>query len=82
MRYITALLKVVWGHFPLIDHYVLFPSYLAAEDAETLDGIVRNDPEDVERERVTVHAKYYSTSGASGWSTQWLRDGSGLMAHK
>ena len=31
-----------------LDHYVLFPPYLAADDAETLDGIVRGDPIEIE----------------------------------
>ncbi|KAH9921114.1 alcohol oxidase [Fomitopsis serialis] len=47
-----------------IDHNVIFAPYLVDDDAETLDGIVRNDKEEIER-----------------WSAQWLKDGSGLMAH-
>jgi len=46
------------------DHNVIFSPYLVDEDAETLDGIVRNDKEDIEK-----------------WNAQWLKDGSGLMAH-
>ncbi|EPS98838.1 hypothetical protein FOMPIDRAFT_156775 [Fomitopsis schrenkii] len=46
------------------DHNVIFAPYLADDEAETLDGIVRNDEEDIEK-----------------WTAQWLKDGTGLMAH-
>ena len=65
-----------------LDHYVLFPPYLAADDAETLDGIVRNDPEEIERAYATFNSDLNFTGGVLGWSTKWLKDGSGLMAHK
>ncbi|TFY61094.1 hypothetical protein EVJ58_g4718 [Rhodofomes roseus] len=46
------------------DHQVVFTPYLVKDEAETLDGIVRGDPEEVDK-----------------WNAQWLKDGSGLMAH-
>ncbi|KZT68093.1 GMC oxidoreductase [Daedalea quercina L-15889] len=46
------------------DHNVIFTPYLVDDDAETLDGIVRSDKEEIEK-----------------WTEQWLKDGSGLMAH-
>ncbi|EKM52684.1 uncharacterized protein PHACADRAFT_126707 [Phanerochaete carnosa HHB-10118-sp] len=45
------------------DHPVIFAPYLASEDSETIDGIVRNQEADFGK-----------------WSTQWKKDGSGLMS--
>ncbi|KZT29805.1 GMC oxidoreductase [Neolentinus lepideus HHB14362 ss-1] len=39
------------------DHNVLFVPYLAADDAETLDGIVRNDPDEVAKWDDLWHTK-------------------------
>ncbi|KZT68076.1 GMC oxidoreductase [Daedalea quercina L-15889] len=46
------------------DHQVVFCPYLARDEAETLDGIVRSDSDELEK-----------------WDAQWMKDGSGLMAH-
>lgn len=46
------------------DHIVLFTPYHVADEAETLDGIVRSEESELNK-----------------WSAQWLKDGSGLMAH-
>ncbi|PCH43107.1 GMC oxidoreductase [Wolfiporia cocos MD-104 SS10] len=46
------------------DHNVLFTPYLADDNEDTLDSILRGEPAEIEK-----------------WSTQWLKDGTGLMAH-
>ncbi|TFY62250.1 hypothetical protein EVJ58_g3976 [Rhodofomes roseus] len=46
------------------DHNVIFTPYRLDDDADTLDGLVRNDKEEIER-----------------LTAQWLKDGSGLLAH-
>ena len=36
-----------------IDHHLFFLNFHASEDAETIDGIVRNDPAEIESEHVS-----------------------------
>ena len=46
-----------------------------------MDGIVRNVESEIESAYSNLGPVVFLTMFAE-WSTQWLKDGSGLMAHK
>ncbi|TCD66633.1 hypothetical protein EIP91_001100 [Steccherinum ochraceum] len=46
------------------DHQLMAVIAHASEDAETLDDIIRGDPNEIKK-----------------WTAQWLKDGTGMMAH-
>ena len=64
------------------DHQVIFSPYLASEESDTLDSIVRMEEPAFTSMFHRIRCAVNLATISLDFSTEWQKTGKGLMAHK